>query len=104
MKPSEPLPTAAPCPSGKFGYRSASAARQALRQQAVKHGGSRRNPTYECPLCHAWHSTHAKERGGSGHVLTIGGKAAGGLRPGRTVSADEALAELERMNRERTAR
>lgn len=99
MKPSEPLPSAGECPSGKYGFASKHAAQEAVTSQAHKHGHRRRGGVYQCPTCHAWHTTSSAERGGSRKRST----GYGDVHRGHALPADLAFAKLDEMNRARTA-
>ncbi len=86
-------PSAAPdCPSGKYGYPSETAAKNHTARMARKHN-ARRLSVYECHQCHTWHTTNPKARDIEDRR---------GLAPRPPMPAEEAFAELERMNRERT--
>lgn len=86
MTPASEMPS---CPSGKHPYPSKAAARRALTALA-RHGRTRGVP-YSCPECGAWHHTTKP-------------KPIEGYYPRRPMTVDDAFAELERRNRERTAR
>lgn len=77
------------CSSGKVPYPSKAAADRAITALA-KHG-RRKGTAYECPECKTWHHT-TKKRPPRGYY------------PHKAMAVEDAFAELERMNRERTQR
>lgn len=77
------------CRSGKTPYPSKGHARRAVAALA-KHGRTQGTP-YRCPECDAWHMTSKP--------APIPRYA-----PRRAMAAEDAFAELERMNRERTGK
>jgi hypothetical protein len=99
MTPTEPEPVPAPprcAETGKAIFTSRTAAIRAARGAKSRRTRVRQRPYFR-PQCRHWHLASVTHSDGQRDRIR------GGPRPGQPMSVEDAFAELERRNAERTA-